>query len=66
MGAQRSTPEDAYPRCVEVMRVSVLSLEGVSNRLWAGSRNGMISAYHQALVGITNCASWSTSNEVDG
>ena len=30
------------------MRVSVLdalSLEGVSNRLWAGSRNGMISAY---------------------
>jgi WD40 repeat protein len=40
--------EDGYPGCVEVMKVSasdVLSLEGVNDRLWAGSRNGMISAY---------------------
>jgi len=40
--------EDGYPRCIEAMRVStsdVLSLEGVNNRLWAGSRNGIISAY---------------------
>lgn len=40
--------EDGYPKCVEVMKVStsdVLSLEGVNDRLWAGSRNGMISAY---------------------
>ena len=52
--------EDGYPRCVEVMRVSVsdvLSLEGVSNRLWAGSRNGMISAYDvsQKPWLVTNC-----------
>lgn len=40
--------EDGYPCCLEVMRVSmsdVLSLEGVNDKLWAGSRNGMISAY---------------------
>ena len=39
--------EDGY-RCVEVIKVSasdILSLEGVSNRLWAGSRNGIISAF---------------------
>ena len=52
--------EDGYPRCVEVMKVSVsdvLSLEGVSNRLWAGSRNGMISAYDvsQKPWLVTNC-----------
>ena len=52
--------EDGYPRCVEVMRVSVsdvLSLEGVSNLLWAGSRNGMISAYDlsQKPWLVTNC-----------
>ena len=51
---------DGYPRCAEVMKVSVsdvLSLEGVSNRLWAGSRNGMISAYdvsHKPWL-VTNC-----------
>jgi hypothetical protein len=36
------------PQCVEVMKVSasdVLSLEGVGERLWAGGRNGTISAY---------------------
>ena len=52
--------EDGYPRCVEVIRVSVsdvLSLEGVSNLLWAGSRNGMISAYDvsQKPWVVTNC-----------
>ena len=52
--------EDGYPRCVEIMKVSVsdvLSLEGVSNRLWAGSRNGMISAYDvsQKPWLVTNC-----------
>ena len=52
--------EDGYPRCVEVMKVSasdVLSLEGVSDRLWAGSRNGMISAYEvsQKPWVVTNC-----------
>ena len=39
--------EDGY-RCVEVIKVStsdILSLEGVNNRLWAGSKNGTISAY---------------------
>ncbi|KAF8632419.1 hypothetical protein AX17_004860 [Amanita inopinata Kibby_2008] len=40
--------EDGYPRCVEVVKVStsdVLCVEGVNDRLWVGSRNGMISAY---------------------
>lgn len=52
--------EDGYPRCAEVMRVAVsdvLSLEGVSNRLWAGSRNGMITAYDVSVKPwiVTNC-----------
>ncbi|EMD31787.1 hypothetical protein CERSUDRAFT_127167 [Gelatoporia subvermispora B] len=40
--------EDGVPKCEEVMKVStsdVLSLEGVNNRLWAGGRNGSISAF---------------------
>jgi hypothetical protein len=40
--------DDGYPQCIEVTRVSmsdVLCLEGVNDRLWAGGRNGMISAY---------------------
>ncbi|KAJ7740624.1 Endonuclease/exonuclease/phosphatase [Mycena metata] len=40
--------EGGWPRCIEVVRVStsdVLCLEGVNNRLWAGSRGGVISAY---------------------
>lgn len=54
--------EDGFPACVEVMKVSasdVLSIEGVSDRLWAGSRNGMISAYNvtQRPWVVTNC--WS-------
>ncbi|KII96201.1 hypothetical protein PLICRDRAFT_241902 [Plicaturopsis crispa FD-325 SS-3] len=43
--------EDGVPACVEVMKVSssdVLSLEGVDQRLWAGGRQGMISAYDVA------------------
>lgn len=40
--------EDGFPQCIEVTKVSVsdvLCLEGVNDRLWAGARNGMISAY---------------------
>lgn len=40
--------DDGFPKCIEVMRVGVsdvLCLEGVNDRLWAGSRNGMISAF---------------------
>ncbi|KAG6840960.1 hypothetical protein C0991_003020 [Blastosporella zonata] len=41
--------EDGYPVCVEVTKISssdVMCLEGVNdNRLWAGDRGGMISAY---------------------
>ncbi|KAF8812626.1 DNase I-like protein [Phlegmacium glaucopus] len=63
--------EDGYPRCVEIMKVAVsdvLSLEGVSNRLWAGSRNGMIAAYDvsQKPWLVTNCWNahpWGASNE---
>jgi WD40 repeat protein len=52
--------EDGYPRCVEVMKISasdISSLEGVSNRLWAGSTNGMILAYDvsQKPWIVTNC-----------
>lgn len=51
--------DNGYPKCLEVMRVSnsdVLCLEGVNNRLWAGGRNGMISAYDVSLKpwAITN------------
>lgn len=40
--------EDGGPACVEMVKVSttdVLCLEGVGNRLWAGNRKGLISAY---------------------
>ncbi|RDB20337.1 putative inositol polyphosphate 5-phosphatase C9G1.10c [Hypsizygus marmoreus] len=52
--------EDGYPRCIEVMKVStsdVLSLEGVNERLWAGGRNGTISAYDvtQRPWLVSNC-----------
>lgn len=52
--------EDGFPQCIEVMKVSmydVLSLEGVNDRLWAGGRNGMISAYDVASRPwvVTNC-----------
>ncbi|KAJ7476908.1 Endonuclease/exonuclease/phosphatase [Mycena galericulata] len=51
---------DGWPRCVEVVRVStsdVLCLVGVNNRLWAGGRNGMISAYDVSVKPwlVTNC-----------
>ncbi|KAH9843545.1 DNase I-like protein [Rhodofomes roseus] len=40
--------KDGIPMCEEVVKVStsdVLSLEGVNDRLWAGGRSGMISAF---------------------
>lgn len=40
--------EDGTPVCIEVVKVSasdVLCLEGVNDRLWAGGRSGVISAY---------------------
>ncbi|KAI0333433.1 DNase I-like protein [Cubamyces sp. BRFM 1775] len=53
-------PDGAPPQCVEVVKVSasdVLSLEGVNDRLWAGSRKGLISAYDITSKPwtITNC-----------
>ncbi|CCM00274.1 uncharacterized protein FIBRA_02304 [Fibroporia radiculosa] len=42
------TTKDGMPMCEEVVKVStsdVMSLEGVNDRMWAGSRIGMISAY---------------------
>ncbi|KAF7301001.1 IPPc domain-containing protein [Mycena indigotica] len=52
--------EDGWPRCIEVIRVStsdVLCLEGVNDRLWAGGRNGMITAYDVSVKPwlATNC-----------
>ncbi|PCH41714.1 DNase I-like protein [Wolfiporia cocos MD-104 SS10] len=52
--------KDGVPMCEEVVKVSssdILSLEGVNDRLWAGGRTGMISAYdvvHRPWV-VTNC-----------
>jgi hypothetical protein len=52
--------DNGFPRCEEVMKVStsdVLCLEGVNDRLWAGGRSGMISAYDttQKPWVVTNC-----------
>ncbi|KAJ7124539.1 Endonuclease/exonuclease/phosphatase [Mycena epipterygia] len=52
--------DGGWPRCVEVVRVStsdVLCVEGVNNRLWAGGRSGMISAYDVSVKPwvVTNC-----------
>ncbi|KAJ7775743.1 DNase I-like protein [Mycena maculata] len=52
--------DGGWPRCIEVVRVSisdVLCVEGVNNRLWAGGRNGMISAYDVSVKPwvVTNC-----------
>ncbi|KAJ6579596.1 DNase I-like protein [Mycena vulgaris] len=52
--------DGGWPRCVEVVRVStsdVLCVEGVNNRLWAGGRSGMISAYDVSVRPwvVTNC-----------
>jgi len=52
--------EDGFPRCLEVAKVSmsdVLCLEGVNDRLWAGGRSGMISAYDVTRKPwvVTNC-----------
>ncbi|KAI0368466.1 DNase I-like protein [Pilatotrama ljubarskyi] len=52
--------EAVLPQCVEVVKVStsdVLSLEGVNDRLWAGSRKGLISAYDVTSKPwtVTNC-----------
>ncbi|KAF8890414.1 hypothetical protein BD779DRAFT_1643882 [Infundibulicybe gibba] len=52
--------EDGHPCCIEVMKVSgsdVLCVAGVNDRLWAGGRNGMISAYDVAPRPwvVTNC-----------
>lgn len=51
---------DGTPVCTEVIKVSssdVLCLEGVDNRLWAGGRNGTISAYDITAKPwvVTNC-----------
>ncbi|KAI0829199.1 DNase I-like protein [Trametes gibbosa] len=59
--------DGAPPQCVEVVKVStsdVLSLEGVNERLWAGSRKGLISAYDITTKPwtVTNC--WAAHKEL--
>ncbi|KAF8629469.1 hypothetical protein AX15_003431 [Amanita polypyramis BW_CC] len=54
--------EDGYPKCLEVVKVStsdILCVEGVNDRLWVGSRNGMISAYEVATRPWVVTNSWS-------
>ncbi|KIK91255.1 hypothetical protein PAXRUDRAFT_13877 [Paxillus rubicundulus Ve08.2h10] len=51
---------DGVPTCLDVIKVStsdVLCLEGVNDRLWAGGRKGMISAYDVSVRPwiVTNC-----------
>lgn len=58
---------DGVPQCIEVMKVAVsdvLSLEGVGERLWAGGRKGMISAYDVVPRPwlVTNC--WNAHSEL--
>lgn len=58
---------DGIPQCSEVMKVAisdVLSLEGVGERLWAGGRTGMISAYDVVPRPwlITNC--WNAHSDL--
>ena len=53
-------PGGAPAQCVEVVKVSssdLLSLEGVNDRLWVGSRKGLISAYDITTKPwtVTNC-----------
>ncbi|CAK5264612.1 unnamed protein product [Mycena citricolor] len=52
--------QDGWPQCIDIVRVAisdVLCIEGVNNRLWAGARNGAISAYDVSVKPwvITNC-----------
>jgi WD40 repeat protein len=59
--------KDGFPYCIEAMKVSVsdvLSLDGVNDRLWAGGRKGMITAYdvHPRPWIVTNC--WMAHNEL--
>ncbi|OJT02321.1 hypothetical protein TRAPUB_7161 [Trametes pubescens] len=59
--------DGAPAQCVEVVKVSssdVLSLEGVNERLWAGSRKGLISAYDVTSKPwtVTNC--WEAHNKL--
>ena len=57
-----STPDgDAAPQCIEVVKVSVsdiLSLAGVNNRLWAGTRKGTIEAFDVSSKPWTVTNNW--------
>ncbi|KAI0759751.1 DNase I-like protein [Trametes elegans] len=60
-------PGGAPAQCVEVVKVSssdILSLEGVNDRLWAGSRKGLISAYDITTKPwtVTNC--WAAHDDL--
>lgn len=53
--------EDNYPKCIEVVKIStsdVLCLEGVHDRLWAGGRNGTITAYDVSSRPFVVTNSW--------
>ncbi|KAF4602682.1 hypothetical protein EYR40_005898 [Pleurotus pulmonarius] len=53
--------EDNYPKCIEVIKIStsdVLCLEGVHDRLWAGGRNGTITAYDVSSRPFVVTNSW--------
>ena len=57
----------AVPVCVGVMKISVsdvLSLEGVVDRLWAGSRSGVVAAYDVATRPWTMTNAWPTHGEL--
>ncbi|EAU82410.2 type I inositol-1,4,5-trisphosphate 5-phosphatase 11 [Coprinopsis cinerea okayama7 len=53
--------EDGWPKCEEVVKVAgsdVMSLEGVNDKLWAGGRGGMITAYDVSSTPWTVTNSW--------
>lgn len=55
------------PTCVQVVKISVsdvLSLEGVVDRLWMGSRKGMITAYDVQTKPWTITNAWQAHSEL--
>jgi len=52
---------DGWPVCSEVIKVStsdIVALEGVNDKLWTGSRNGMISVFEVSQRPWTMTNSW--------
>ncbi|THU83524.1 hypothetical protein K435DRAFT_784147 [Dendrothele bispora CBS 962.96] len=62
LGAELPTTYSfAYPKCVEILKISgsdIISMEGVSSRLWIGARSGSISIYDPSVKPWITTTSW--------